>query len=80
MATPPQSTERPEPAQGLALPLPAIEFPMPNFRVPTREEERVIAQKNLVNARENMLYLGLHLVGVQSETIVPSSIKYVRSA
>ena len=73
----------PQDPPGLARPLPAIEFPMPDFRVPTGREERTIAQmnqSNLDNANDNMRYLGLHVVGVQSEVIVPSITKHVRSA
>ena len=53
MSTPPQDP------LGLARPLPAVDFPMPDFRVPTRREERTIAQKNqsnLENAKDNMPY------------------------
>ncbi len=50
---------------GLVRPLQAIESPMPDFRTPSRKEERTIAQKNQVNianANDNMRDFGLHLV------------------
>ena len=53
-----------------------VDFPLPSFQAPTRKEERTIAQKNqdLANAKENMRYLGWHLVvSTQAEVVVSST-------
>ena len=47
---------------GGEVPLQDLEFPLPEFRIPIRKEERTIAQKDIDNAKDNMRYFGLHLV------------------
>ena len=58
-------------------PLQALASPLPDFKPPSRKEERTIAQRNqdnIANAIDNMRYIGLHVIGVQpqvkSESII----------
>ena len=52
---------------------------MPSFQTFTRKQECTIAQKNQDLARDNMHYLGLHLIGVQPQVAVQSIINIIAS-
>ncbi len=67
MATPPL------PAPGLERP---FESPLPDFRPPTRKEERAITQKNqshIAIAEKNFRFFGLHLLGLQAKSEVSNT-------
>jgi hypothetical protein len=70
MATPPP------PVPGLERPFQQVDFPLPDFRPPTRKEERTITQKNqshIAIAEKNFRFLGLHLLGLQAKPEVSST-------
>ena len=67
MATPPA------PAPGVER---LFEYPLPDFRPPTRKEERAITQKNqsdIAIAQRNFKFFGLHLLGLQARPEVSST-------
>ena len=53
LSTPPVTPSRPSVPPGLGT----TNFPTPEPRVPSRQEERMFAPRNLANAQDNMLYL-----------------------
>ena len=60
ISTPPPARSHLETPPGLS----ATEYPAPTSSPPTKKEERSISQRNLENARENMLFLFGREIGV----------------